>query len=116
MKTEKQTDRCEVQTETCSTEEEATTCSSEAGNKFTTVKTAYARAAVFLLAVNFCLTGYVVYNMNETTQEQIDGISGVTTEETSTPQTAGAQTQPTQPTQPSASEPTTSAPVTTEQE
>ena len=112
MKNQTQNESCETQTETCSTEE-PTTCSSESSNKFTTVKTAYARAAVFLLAVNFCLTGYVVYNMNKTTQEQIDGISGVVTEEISTPQTAGVGTQPTQP---SESEPTTSAPVTTDQE
>jgi site-specific DNA-adenine methylase len=100
MKNEKQTDSCETQTETCNTEE-AATCSSETGNRFTTVKTAYARAAVFLLAVNFCLTGYVVYNMNQTTQAQIDGITGATADEvvserqtasTSTPQTSEAET------------------------
>ena len=112
MKTEKETDSCETQTETCSTEE-STTCTSESSNKFTTVKTAYARAAVFLLAINFCLTGYVVYNMNKTTQEQIDGISGAITEEVDTPQTAETQTQPTQSGE---GESTTSAPVTTEQE
>ena len=50
--------------------------------------------------------------MNQTTQEQIDGISGAITEETSTPQTAETQTQPAQP----SSESETSAPVTTEQE
>ena len=111
MKNQNEAESCETQTETCSTEE-TSTCSSESSNKFTTVKTAYARAAVFLLAINFCLTGYVVYNMNQTTQEQIDGISGVTTEETSTPQTAETQTQPAQP----SSESETSAPVSTEQE
>ena len=111
MKNQNEAESCETQTETCSTEE-TSTCSSESSNKFTTVKTAYARAAVFLLAINFCLTGYVVYNMNQTTQEQIDGISGVITEETSTPQTAETQTQPAQP----SSESETSAPVTTEQE
>ena len=46
-------------------------------NQFTTVKTGYARIAVLLLAINFCLTGYVVYSMNSTMQEQIDGVSGV---------------------------------------
>ena len=44
-------------------------------NQFTTVKTAYARIAVILLAINFCLTGYVVYNINKTTQAQLDSIS-----------------------------------------
>jgi len=45
-------------------------------NQFTTVKTAYARIAVLLLAVNFCLTGYVVYSMNNTMQTQIDSVTG----------------------------------------
>tara|TARA_Y100000593_G_scaffold749_1_gene1447 strand:+ start:72309 stop:72533 length:225 start_codon:yes stop_codon:yes gene_type:complete len=47
-------------------------------SQFTTVKTAYARIAVLLLAINFCLTGYVVYSMNNTMQDQIDGVTGVT--------------------------------------
>ena len=46
-------------------------------SQFTTVKTAYARVAVLLLAINFCLTGYVVYSMNSTMQDQIDGVTGV---------------------------------------
>jgi predicted exporter len=50
-------------------------------NQFTTVKTAYARVAVLLLAINFCLTGYVVYSMNNTMQDQIDGVTGAKTEE-----------------------------------
>ena len=50
-------------------------CSTSGGNKFTTVKTAYARAAVVLLALNFCVTGYVVLKMNKTTKAQIDGIT-----------------------------------------
>ena len=45
-------------------------------SQFTTVKTAYARVAVLLLAINFCLTGYVVYSMNNTMQDQIDGVTG----------------------------------------
>ena len=45
-------------------------------NQLTTVKTIYARAVVLLLALNFCLTGYVVYNMNNTMQEQIDSVTG----------------------------------------
>ena len=46
-------------------------------NQFTTVKTGYARIAVLLLAINFCLTGYVVYSMNNTMQMQIDQVNGV---------------------------------------
>lgn len=45
-------------------------------SQFTTVKTAYARVAVLLLAINFCLTGYVVYSMNSTMQDQIDNVTG----------------------------------------
>jgi hypothetical protein len=48
----------------------------ETSNQFTTVKTAYARIAVLLLAINFCLTGYVVYSMNSTMQTQIDNVTG----------------------------------------
>tara|TARA_Y100000310_G_scaffold343843_2_gene453438 strand:- start:7 stop:222 length:216 start_codon:yes stop_codon:yes gene_type:complete len=44
-------------------------------SQFTTVKTVYARVAVLLLAINFCLTGYVVYAMNSTMQDQIDGVT-----------------------------------------
>jgi len=44
-------------------------------NQFTTVKTGYARIAVLLLAINFCLTGYVVYSMNSTMQTQIDNVT-----------------------------------------
>ncbi|MAF24898.1 hypothetical protein CL634_04915 [bacterium] len=45
-------------------------------NQLTTVKTAYARVAVLLLALNFGLTGYVVYSMNNTMQTQIDNVTG----------------------------------------
>ena len=38
-------------------------------NAFTTVKTSYARVALVLLALNFCLTGYVIVSMNNATQE-----------------------------------------------
>jgi len=70
-------------------------CSTSSSNKFTTVKTVYARAAVVLLALNFCITGYVVLNMNKTTQAQIDGLTAGATsptvstlsQETTTPQT-----------------------------
>ena len=50
-------------------------------SQFTTVKTGYARIAVLLLAINFCLTGYVVYAMSNTMQDQIDGVTGAKTEE-----------------------------------
>ena len=53
-------------------------------NQFTTVKTGYARIAVLLLAINFCLTGYVVYSMTNTMQSQIDTVTGGQTEETAT--------------------------------
>ena len=49
-------------------------------SQFTTVKTVYARVAVLLLAINFCLTGYVVYAMNSTMQDQIDGVTGTAQE------------------------------------
>jgi|7_EtaG_2_1085326.scaffolds.fasta_scaffold22095_4 uncharacterized transporter YbjL len=48
-------------------------------NQFTTVKTGYARIAVLLLAINFCLTGYVLYSMNNTMQTQIDSVTGSVT-------------------------------------
>jgi len=47
-------------------------------NTFTTVKTSYARAALALLALNFCLTAYVIVNLNEATQDAIDSNSGST--------------------------------------
>ena len=54
-------------------------------SQFTTVKTGYARIAVLLLAINFCLTGYVVYSMTNTMQSQIDTVTwGQTVETTST--------------------------------
>jgi len=36
------------------------------------VKTVYARAAIILLAVNFCLTGYVMTSMMTIQNEQAD--------------------------------------------
>ena len=79
-------------------------CSTSGGNKFTTVKTIYARAAVVLLALNFCVTGYVIINMNETTQAQIDGIAGATStkplSQEVTPQTTPATSVKTQEEQP----------------
>jgi len=104
MKNKNTSESCDTQTETCSTTKE---------NRLTTVKTVYARAAVVLLALNFGLTGYVVYNMNQNTQAQIDGLTegasmrGATTPGTTTtdqtPQTAGTQTE----------QGTTPSPVTT---
>ena len=104
MKNQDTNESCDTQTETCSTTKE---------NKLTTVKTIYARVAVVLLALNFCLTGYVVYNINQNTQAQIDGItagtsmSEATTRQTTTtdqtPQTADTQTE----------QGTTASPVTT---
>ena len=110
----------ETGSETCSIEETSETCSSEGSSKFTTVKTAYARAAVFLLAINFCLTGYVVYNMNQTTQEQIDGITGAenstTTSQTTTQQATTTSQQPTETTSTEVEQGTTSSPVTTREQ
>ena len=42
-------------------------------NTFTTVKTSYARAALVMLALNFCLTAYVIVNMSEATQVALEG-------------------------------------------
>ena len=39
-------------------------------SKYTQVKTVYARAAIILLAVNFCLTGYVLTGMMKIQGEQ----------------------------------------------
>jgi len=52
--------QCETSTDKCETDQ----------NKYTQVKTVYARAAVLLLAVNFCLTGYVLTSMMEIQGEQ----------------------------------------------
>ena len=43
-------------------------------SKVMTVKTAYARVAILLLAVNFALTGYALVGMHKTTQQQLDAI------------------------------------------
>ena len=101
MKNENISESCDTETETCSTTK---------SNKLTTVKTIYARAAVVLLALNFCLTGYVVFQMNNSTQAQIDGLtsgagaSGVTTQRTVTTQETPQTT---------SQESTTPTPVTT---
>ncbi len=52
----------------------------ESNNKLTTVKTVYARAAMLLLAINFCLTTYVVVNLNDSVQMQVDQAAGQPTE------------------------------------
>ena len=100
MKKQDTSEWCETETETCSTTK---------SNKLTTVKTIYARAAVVLLALNFCLTGYVVWQMNKTTQAQIDGITGAATSGSTTQRTATTQQTP----QTMSQESTTSTPVTT---
>ena len=43
-------------------------------SKYTQVKTVYARAAIILLAVNFCLTGYVLSGMMKIQDEQADSL------------------------------------------
>ena len=53
----------------------------QCNSKLTTVKTIYARAAILLLAANFCLTGYCLVKLSENQQEVFDtsqGISGAT--------------------------------------
>ena len=55
--------------------------------------TLYARIVMVLLAVNVAFTGYVVYRLNDTTQDQIDSVS-----QTETTQTTPAVRQETQPT------------------
>ena len=53
----------------CDTDQ--TQCETDQG-KYTQVKTGYARAAVLLLAANFCLTGYVLTGMMKIQGEQSD--------------------------------------------
>ena len=47
------------------TENETQTNETQSGNALTTVKTVYARAAILLLAANFCLTGYCLVKLTE---------------------------------------------------
>ncbi|MAH47204.1 hypothetical protein CMI37_15370 [Candidatus Pacearchaeota archaeon] len=47
-------------------------CCETGQSKYTQVKTGYARAAVILLAVNFCLTGYVLTGLMKIQDEQAD--------------------------------------------
>ncbi|MAF24561.1 hypothetical protein CL634_03160 [bacterium] len=51
------------------TENETQASEKQGGNALTTVKTIYARAAILLLAANFCLTGYCLVKLSETQQE-----------------------------------------------
>ena len=63
------------------------------GGRLTTVKTIYARAAVLLLALNFCLTGYVVMNIADIQQDQLGETQSQST--TRGPQASGSTgTQP----------------------
>lgn len=57
--------------------------------------TLYARIVMVLLAVNVAFTGYVVYRLNDTTQDQIDSVSqtpATTTTTTAEPQTQTVRT------------------------
>ena len=92
-------------------ETETETCSTTKKSKLTTVKTIYARAAVVLLALNFCPTGYVVWQMNMTTQAQIDNITGAPMSAETTPQ--GATTTPRTAESQTEQEGATPSPVTT---
>jgi len=70
-------------------ETDQTQCETEQG-KYTQVKTVYARAAVILLAVNFCLTGYVLMNVMDMQEEAFSLGAGPTESnraETVTPST-----------------------------
>ena len=48
------------------------TCSTNKSSGMTQVKTIYARIALGLLALNFLLTGYVVTQLNNSVQSQIE--------------------------------------------
>ena len=63
-------------------------------SKYTQVKTLYARAAIILLAANFCLTGYVLTGMMKIQNEQADG-----SETTQAPTGTAVATSPATPTQ-----------------
>jgi hypothetical protein len=62
-------------------------------SKVMTVKTAYARIAVLLLAVNFGLTGYVLVGMNKSTQLQLDQMQGAKVETDSSPAQGDTKTE-----------------------
>ena len=52
--------------------------------KYTQVKTLYARAAVLLLEINFCLTGYVLNSVIQIQSEQQSSTSGTAATATTT--------------------------------
>ena len=56
----------------------------EKTNQLTSVKTIYARAAVLLLALNFCLTGYCFLKMNSIMEDRLDSASQSSTPSAST--------------------------------
>ena len=57
--------QCKTRDEQCETDQ----------SKYTQVKTVYARAAIILLAINFCLTGYVLNSVLEMQDEQSQSYS-----------------------------------------
>jgi len=86
--------QCDTDQTQCETDQ--TQCETGQG-KYTQVKTGYARAAVLLLAANFCLTGYVLTGMMKIQDVQPDSspspqalstkASSPPTSSTETPQT-----------------------------
>ena len=64
----------------------------ETGNQYMTVKTVYARAAMLLLAANFCLTVYCFLSLSSSQQEQIDGLQGTSAIEEPSDLYAGSRT------------------------
>jgi hypothetical protein len=56
-------------------------------NKYTQVKTVYARACIILLAINFCLTGYVLNGVMKVQTEQAGGPQSSTPTLSTSPQT-----------------------------
>jgi hypothetical protein len=68
-------------TEEHNTEENSTGENTQTkGSRMTEVKTIYARIAILLLTLNFCLTGYVTVKLSELQQEASSSIQGVTIE------------------------------------
>ena len=73
----------------------------QCNSKLTTVKTIYARAAILLLAANFCLTGYCLVKLSENQQEGFgtsQGISGATAVTKKEPTTETLSTEKVNPT------------------
>ena len=65
-------------------------------SKYTQVKTVYARAAVLLLAINFCLTGYVMTGMMKIQDEQADSSQSPQPLSKTAPSTAPSTASPTE--------------------